>query len=46
MRDFTNYMQRFAHPEFMLESVTDVSPLFLVTLKSIYFGNEYAIEAV
>jgi hypothetical protein len=44
MRDFTRYMQRFAHPELMLRRVTEVSPLFLVTLKSIYFGNEYAVE--
>jgi hypothetical protein len=44
MRDFTNYMQSFAHPEFMLGNVTEVSPLFLVTLKGIYFGNEYAVE--
>jgi hypothetical protein len=46
MRDFTNYMQRFAHPEVMIGSVTEVSPLFLVTLKGIYFGNEYALKEV
>jgi hypothetical protein len=37
-------MQRFAHPELMLESVTEVSPLFLASPKGIYFGNEYAAE--
>jgi hypothetical protein len=37
-------MQRFAHRELMIGRVTEVSPLFLVTLKSIYFGNVYAIE--
>jgi hypothetical protein len=44
MRDFTNYMQRFAHPELLLGRVTEASPLFLVTLKSIYFGNGYAMK--
>jgi hypothetical protein len=43
MRDFSNYMQRFAHSELMLEIISALTPLFAATLKNIYFGNGYAI---